>query len=249
MSEEDKALNEQIQKLFEKSPFLQTLLKAATGPASTLIISVGSGGGEKNDPQKCPIFAKQLAASASENLVEILNVDPIFNSSADTDHGFVERLSQDKLKVYAYDVRFTHEGLFGKCISKVLSDILEKTDKKLILQYCCSPLLTSIFYECAKKYVGKIGDQLAIIGAYHNDQPVILYLPEAFKKLNTGQTFYNHMMQSLWNPLWNTNIPEDTLQALEKSCAETRYALLFKDIDHLGVEALFQSHKSKLRRD
>ena len=140
MSTDDKALAEQIQKLFEKSLLLQTLSKAATGLASTLIISVGSGGGEKNDPQKCPMFAKQLVKSESESLVEVFNIDPIFNSDADLDHGFVERLSKDKLQVYAYDMKFSSdERVFVKCILQVLSDILEKTDKKLILQFCCSP--------------------------------------------------------------------------------------------------------------
>src|SRR5207302_6224469 len=130
MSAEDKALAEQIQKFFEKTPFLQMLSKAALGPASTLIISVGSGGGTKNDPQKCPDFAKQLAASESEHLVEILNIDPAFHSSRDTDYDLVERLSLEKLQVYAYNVLFEDTGIFRSCVLKVFEDILEKTNKK-----------------------------------------------------------------------------------------------------------------------
>jgi hypothetical protein len=248
MSEDDKALAEQIRKLFDKSSFLQTLAKAALGPATTLIITVGSAGGKETDPQKCPAFAKQLIKSESETLVEILNIDPIFHSASDTDHGFVERLSQDKLQVYAYDIRFASEGIFAKCVLKVLSDILEKTNKKLVLQYCCSPQLTPVFYECAKKYVNKIGEQLAIIGAYHHNQPVILYLSEAFKKFNTGQAFYMGMMQALWTPLWSTGtLDASTFEALEKSAAETGYLMLFKDISQMPVNALFPNNKPKPR--
>lgn len=184
-----------FQSVINTAKFCQTLVESR---ADTLVISVGSWGGEQQ--QQCPNFCNDLS---NAQRVDVLNIDPAFQHN-----GFLNELSSKNRFVYYYAGRLgipkvenvRDEILIQKTVEEALNYLLEHTHKKIILINHTSPVMGEFFHRIGNKFNQKIGNQLEIVGntGWHNS-PVFLYNSKAFQNTEYNEFLKNSI--SAWEQI------------------------------------------------
>lgn len=142
------------------------LEKVLKSEATTLIFSIGSAGGDKQ--QTCPNFAVDLSASEK---IDIMNFDSGFKAEQKIN-------MNENLVVYFYQERVEGEleKQLGRCIETAM-----QANKKIIVMDHIGVSLTPFTIDMLQLYADKVGTQIEFMGGYTLDIPIFKYKGQFFK--------------------------------------------------------------------